>query len=87
MRVSINYIRQKKSFIIFYRNMDKLNVELLYAQLDKHRQRWGISWHKLTGQAKVNSTIYIQMALGIDPSAEDFAKLRAWLDTWGDRWS
>ena len=67
--------------------MNKLNVELLYAQLDKLRQRWGISWRKLTVQAKVRSTIHIQMAQGIEPSAEDLAKLRAWLDAWGDRWS
>ena len=67
--------------------MNKLNVELLYAQLDKHRQRWGISWHKLAAQAKVSSTIHIQMAEGIEPGAEDLGKLRVWLDDWGDRWS
>jgi hypothetical protein len=67
--------------------MDKLNVELLYAQLDKHRQRWGISWHKLAVQAKVSSTVHIQMALGTEPSGEDLGKLRTWLEDWGDRWN
>lgn len=67
--------------------MDKLNVELLYAQLDKHRQRWGISWYRLAAQAKVSFTIVFQMAQGIEPSAEDLDKLRVWLDDWGDRWS
>lgn len=67
--------------------MDKLNLELLYAQLDCHRQRWSISWHKLAAQAKVSSTVRIRMAQGREPSAEDLAKLRVWLDAWGDRWS
>lgn len=67
--------------------MNKLNVELLYAQLNKHRQRWGISWNKLAAQAKVNPIIHTQMAQGIQLNAEDLANLRTWLDDWGDQWS
>lgn len=67
--------------------MNKLTLEQLYTQLNKHRQRWGISWHKLATQAKVSSTLWGQMERGVEPSTEDLAKLQAWLEAWGDRWS
>lgn len=67
--------------------MNKLELQLFYSKLDNHRQRWGLSWHKLAAQAKVSSTVRIRMAQGREPNAEDLVKLRAWLDAWGDRWS
>lgn len=67
--------------------MDKLTLEQLYAQLDTHRQLWGISWNKLAMQAKVSSTLWGQMERGVEPSVEDLAKLRTWLGNWGDQWS
>lgn len=80
------YIKQK-NLIIFADNMDKSTLELLHAQLDTHRQLWGSSWNKLVAQAKVSSTLWAEMEQGLEPSAEDLAKLRTWLNDWGDRWS
>lgn len=65
--------------------METLGIKQFYAQLDNHRQRWGLSWHKLAAQAKVSSTLWSRMQRGVEPGAEDLAKLRAWLDAWGDR--
>jgi hypothetical protein len=67
--------------------MDKLNVELLYAQRNKHRQRWvfrGTDWW-----CKQKLVLHHRLSDGIRTraSAEDLAKLQTWLDNLGDRWS
>lgn len=67
--------------------MDNLNLELLYTRLNFHRQCWGISWNTLATQAKVSSTLWSRIARGVEPSAEDLAKLQVWLEAWGDLWS
>ncbi len=67
--------------------MDKESLNVFYTQLDRQRQSWGISWHKLAMQAGVSSTVFTRMERAVEPNTEDLAKLRTWLENWGNRWS
>ena len=66
--------------------MDEVNLRQFYLQLDKHRQKWGLSWHKLASQAGVSSTVFTRMEREISPNSEELIKLQAWVENWGDRW-
>lgn len=59
--------------------MKKREVGPLYQELDIHRQERGSTWAQVAAQSGISSTARIRMEQGAKPSAEDMAKLRAWL--------
>ena len=66
--------------IIF--DMNKLDLDIFYQELDIRREQWGLTWAQVQAQSKVSSTTRIRMAQGTEPSAEDMTKMRIWLREW-----
>lgn len=65
--------------------MNKLELDLLYQELDIRRQQWGLTWAQVSAQSGIGSTTWIQLAQGTGLGAEDMAKLRTWLREWAGR--
>ncbi|MGL5881285.1 MAG: hypothetical protein ACRC2V_26420 [Xenococcaceae cyanobacterium] len=65
--------------------MTRLELDLLYQELDIRRQQWGLTWAQVSAQSGVGSTTRIRLAQGTEPIAEDITKLRIWLREWAGR--
>ena len=58
-----------------------VDVEALYAALDRKRQREALSWRTLAGKLKITPSTFTRMAQGLKPDVDTFATLIRWLGT------
>jgi transcriptional regulator with XRE-family HTH domain len=58
-----------------------VDVEALYSELDRKRQREALSWRSLAGQLKITPSTFTRMAQGLKPDVDTFATLIRWLGT------
>jgi transcriptional regulator with XRE-family HTH domain len=56
-----------------------LNVEALYAALDRKRQAGDMSWRQVAGNLKIPSSTFTRMAQGRRPDGDSFTSLLRWL--------
>jgi transcriptional regulator with XRE-family HTH domain len=58
-----------------------LDVDSLYAALDKEREARDLSWRSLAKEVGVSPSTMSRMANGQKPDVDSFAALTAWLGT------
>ena len=56
-----------------------VDVEALYAALDRKRQNLKLSWRGLAAKLEITPSTFTRMAQGLKPDADTFATLIRWL--------
>lgn len=81
MRINFNFDANAELIDITPR-ANNLGLNLLYQELDLRRQPWDLMWAQIQAQSGIGLTTRIRITQRTEPSAEDSAKLKAWLRTW-----
>lgn len=58
-----------------------VDVDALYSELDRKRQRENLSWRSLANELKITPSTFTRMAQGLKPDVDTFATLIRWLGT------
>lgn len=56
-----------------------VDVDALYAALDRKRQDADLSWRGLAGKLEITPSTFTRMAQGLKPDVDTFATLIRWL--------
>jgi len=56
-----------------------VDVEALYAALDRKRQAKNLSWRALASKLEITPSTFTRMAQGLKPDVDTFATLIRWL--------
>jgi transcriptional regulator with XRE-family HTH domain len=56
-----------------------VDVETLYAALDRKRQKLKLSWRALASTLEITPSTFTRMAQGLKPDVDTFATLIRWL--------
>lgn len=56
-----------------------VDVEALYAALDRKRQNLKLSWRTLASKLEITPSTFTRMAQGLKPDVDTFATLIRWL--------
>ena len=56
-----------------------VDVEALYAALDRKRQNLQLSWRALASKLEITPSTFTRMAQGLKPDVDTFATLIRWL--------
>lgn len=56
-----------------------VDVDSLYAALDRKRQDAALSWRALAGRLEITPSTFTRMAQGLKPDVDTFATLIRWL--------
>src|SRR5882724_655878 len=56
-----------------------VDVDALYAALDRKRQEAKLSWRALAGKLEITPSTFTRMAQGLKPDVDTFATLIRWL--------
>ena len=64
---------------------NSLDVDALYAALDKQRQDRGKSWRDVASDLEISASTFTRMAQGKRPDVDTFGTLVGWLGVSADR--